>query len=90
MPIGDGRWAAVFLGFALLLPFLPLLVRLLRRLLGIGGRALAALGSLALLKLVEGFVGLSLGVNVLNALVLALLGVPGLGLLMLLDWTSKL
>ena len=90
MPVDQGRWAALFLALALLVPFLPLLARSLGRLARLAGRALAALGSLALLKLVEGFVGLSLGVNVLNALVLALLGVPGLGLLMLLDWTSKL
>ena len=82
--------AAIFLGLALLLPLLPLLAKPLGRLLKLAGKTLAALGSLAIFKLVGGFVGLSLGVNFLNALVIALLGLPGFGLLMMLDWACKL
>lgn len=85
----DLRAAAACLGLLLLLPLAPALVRPLGKLLKLAGKALAALGSLALLKLVGGAVGLSLGVNVLNALVIAVLGAPGLGLLMLLDWACK-
>lgn len=62
----------------------------LGKLLRLLGRTLAALGSLALLKLVGDAVGLGLGVNLLNALVLAFLGVPGLGLLMMLNWVVQI
>ena len=90
MPVTEGRAAALFLALALMVPLIPLLARPLGRLLKLAGKTLAALGSLAILKLVGGAVGLSLGVNLLNALVIALLGVPGFGLLMMLDWASKL
>lgn len=86
----EGRAAALFLALALSIPLLPILARPLGRLVRLAGRTLAALGSLAILKLVGSVVGLSLGVNFLNALVIALLGVPGLGLLMMLDWVGKL
>lgn len=90
MPLTEGRAAALFLALALMIPLLPVLARPMGRLIKLAGKTLAALGSLAILKLVGGAVGLSLGVNFLNALVIALLGVPGLGLLMMLDWASKL
>lgn len=86
----EGGAAALFLAMALAVPLIPLLARPLEKLLKLAGKTLAALGSLAILKLVGGAVGLSLGVNLLNALVIALLGVPGFGLLMMLDWASKL
>ncbi len=86
----EGGAAALFLALALAVPLIPLLARPLEKLLKLAGKTLAALGSLAILKLVGGAVGLSLGVNLLNALVIALLGVPGFGLLMMLDWASKL
>ncbi len=86
----EGRAAALFLALALAVPLLPLLARPLGRLLKLAGKTLAALGSLALLKLVGGAVGVSLGVNFLNALVIALLGLPGFGLLMMLNWACKL
>ena len=55
------------------------LVRLLART-GVGLAVLWALNGLG------GLVGLHLGVNLVNALVLGVLGAPGLGLLLLLDW----
>ena len=45
-----------------------------------GSAALAALSPLGPL------IGVGLGVNLANALVMALLGVPGFGLLLLLNW----
>lgn len=86
----EGGAAALFLALALSVPLLALLARPLGKLLRLAGRTLAALGSLAILKLVGGAVGLSLGVNLLNALVIALLGLPGFGLLMMLNWTCRL
>ena len=58
---------------------------------GPGGAAAAAAGpdgsgAADGLKLVGGALGLSLGVNLVNALVLGILGLPGLGLLVVMDW----
>ena len=47
---------------------------------------LLGFGALALLNLVQPLTGISLGVNLLNALVIGILGVPGLGLLLLVQW----
>ena len=44
------------------------------------------LGVLYALSLAGGSLGLRLGVNLANALVLGLLGAPGFGLLVLMDW----
>ena len=49
-------------------------------------RTLVSLGALAAFSSVGGLVGFSLGVNLANALVMALLGAPGLGLLLMLNW----
>jgi inhibitor of the pro-sigma K processing machinery len=46
----------------------------------VGGGLLAALG------LVSGALGIHLGVNLFNLSVIGLLGAPGLGLLLLLNW----
>ncbi len=45
-------------------------------------------GSFALLYLVQP-VGLGLGVNGVNALVVALLGAPGFGLLLMVQWVLR-
>ena len=47
---------------------------------------LLGVGTLFLLNLTEAVTGISLGVNLLNALVIGILGVPGLGLLLLVQW----
>ena len=47
---------------------------------------LLGFGTLFLLNLTEAATGTSLGVNLLNALVIGILGVPGLGLLLLVQW----
>ena len=46
----------------------------------------ASLAALAVLSPLQGVLGFGLGVNLANALVMALLGVPGFGLLLLLNW----
>lgn len=48
----------------------------------------SALGfcALWLLNMTTGLTGLSLGLNLFNALTIGVLGVPGLGLLLLLKW----
>ncbi len=48
--------------------------------------SLVGYGVLWLLRLTAPVTGFSLGLNVGNAVVIALLGAPGLGLLLLLQW----
>ena len=43
-------------------------------------------GALWALNFTTAYTGLSLGLNLFNALTIALLGVPGLGLLLLVKW----
>ena len=47
---------------------------------------LLGLGALILLNATAPFTGLSLGVNLFNALVVGVLGVPGVVLLLLVQW----
>ena len=50
-------------------------------------RMAASLGILALFSSIGSTIGITLGVNLLNALVMALLGAPGFGLLLMVRWT---
>ena len=43
-------------------------------------------GALWLLQLTAGISGITLGVNLFNAVTIGILGLPGLGLLVLLQW----
>ena len=52
----------------------------------LAARTGVGLGVLYILSWAGGPVGLCLGVNLTNALVLGVLGAPGLGLLVALDW----
>ena len=47
------------------------------------------LAVLALFSQVGRLLGISLGVNLVNALVLGVLGAPGLGLLLMLQWALR-
>ena len=59
--------------------------RPLGRLLRLAVRSSVGLAALALLNQI----GLGLGVNLVNALILGVLGVPGLGLLLMLQWVLR-
>ena len=50
------------------------------------GNTALGFGALWALNLTTAYTGLSLGLNLFNALTIALLGVPGLGLLLLVKW----
>ena len=52
-------------------------------------RTAVGAGVLAARSCVGGVIGLNLGVNLSNALVLGVLGAPGLGLLMMLNWLVR-
>lgn len=68
------------------LTLVPILLLLRRPLAALMRLSLRWAGGLALLAVLQP-IGLSLGVNPINALVLGLLGAPGFGLLLLLQWT---
>ena len=85
------RFALVNLGdLGLLLFFAGAALRLfktpLRQLIQVLGNTVLGFAALALLNLTEPLTGIALGVNLLNALVIGILGVPGLGLLLLAQW----
>ena len=50
---------------------------------------LLGLGSLFLVNVTSAFTGLHLGVNLFNAVIVGLLGIPGLGLLFLIQWVLR-
>lgn len=83
MTAPDVPWLAVAL---LALSILALLHRPLGRLLRLAARSAVGLAVLALFSQVGQFIGVSLGVNLVNALILGVLGVPGFGLLLMLQW----
>lgn len=59
------------------------------RLLRLALRSSVGLAVLALFSQVSHLIGVSLGVNLVNALVLGALGVPGFGLLLMLQWALR-
>ena len=69
---------------------LALLGRPLKHLLRLCLRTGVGLAALAAFSPVGGLIGVSLGVNLANALVMGLLGVPGFGLLLMLHWALAL
>lgn len=73
----------------LVLSALLVLHRPLGKLLRLLVRSSVGLAVLAGLQQMGGLFGVTLGVNCLNALVLGLLGVPGFGLLLMLQWVLR-
>lgn len=86
MTAPDLPWLAVVL---LALSVLALLHRPLGRLIRLAVRSAVGLAVLALFSQVGQFIGVSLGVNLVNALILGVLGVPGFGLLLMLQWVLR-
>lgn len=68
---------------------LLLLHRPVAQLLRLALRSSVGLAVLALFSQVSQLTGVSLGVNLVNALVLGALGVPGFGLLLMLQWALR-
>ena len=73
-------------GGLILILLLAALRRPLEWLVRLAARTGVGLAALWALSGVGGLVGLHLGVNLVNALVLGVLGVPGFGLLLMLNW----
>lgn len=76
-------WAV---GGLTVIALLAVLRRPVERLLGLVLRTGAGLAVLYLVRGLGAAVGVRLGVNLVNALVLGVLGAPGLGLLLMLNW----
>ena len=75
------------LAVLLILAVLPVLrAAPLRQITRAGANSLLGLGALLLVTLTAPLTGVSLGFNLFNALVTLVLGVPGLGLLLLVQW----
>ena len=68
---------------------LIVLRRPLKGLLRLLGRMAAGLAGLFAFSHIGGLVGVTLGVNLVNALVVALLGAPGFGLLLMVNWVLR-
>ena len=76
---------AGFILFTIILIFFKPLLSLLR----LAVRSSIALLLLTWLQNTGTFLGITLGINLWNALILGLLGIPGLGLLLLIQWLLK-
>ena len=77
------------LGGLVLAVALAALRKPLRSLARLLARTGAGLAILWLLSKVGGLIGVTLGVNLFNALVLGVLGAPGFGLLLMLTWALR-
>ena len=87
MTLSDpGLW---ILPAALICTLVLLFHRVLGKLLRLLLRSSIGLAFLSVLEVVGPIPGISLGVNPVNALVLGLLGVPGFGLLLMLQWVLR-
>lgn len=73
----------------LLCAALLVLRRPVARLLRLTLRSSVGLAALALFSQLGQLIGVRLGVNLVNALVLGLLGLPGFGLLLMLQWVLR-
>ncbi len=79
-------WALTLL---LLLSGLALFHRPVGRLLRLAVRSSLGLAVLAAFSQIGPHLGITLGVNLVNALILGALGVPGFGLLLMLQWMVR-
>lgn len=86
---GWGQTLVPLAGALGLLLLLSLLRRPLGKFLRLCGRTGAGLCALAVFAPVGNLLGAGLGVNLFNALVLGVLGVPGFGLLLMLKWALR-
>lgn len=79
-------WLLGSLGAAMAL---ALLRRPIGSFLRLAGRTGLGLGFLALFAPLGQFLGAGLGINLFNALILGILGAPGFGLLLMLNWALR-
>lgn len=73
-------------GGAAVLVLLFLLRRPLGRLLRFGGRSAVALAALAACGTITPLAAILPGANLVNAVIMGILGVPGFGLLLMVQW----
>jgi len=88
----EGAWLGALpwlVGTLCVLAGLSLLRRPLGALFRLLGRTGVGLAFLAVFAPIGQFLGAGLGVNLFNALILGVLGVPGFGLLLMLKWVLR-
>jgi len=85
MGLTENLWLAA-LGLFIAVVVIRVFHTPLKLLLRVSFNTLLGFGALGLLNLTSGLTGIALGLNVANALVIGILGVPGLGLLLLMQW----
>lgn len=85
----NSEYAAWCLAGLLLCVALLVLRRPAARLLRLALRSSVGLAALVLFSQIGQFIGVNLGINLVNALVLGLLGLPGFGLLLMLQWVLR-
>jgi len=85
MALGE-KLLLAFLGLLLLVGLLRLFAAPLKLALRLLGNTLAGFAALFVLNLTAPLTGFALGLNLMNALTVGLLGLPGLVLLILLQW----
>jgi len=74
----------------LVILLLKILKKPIRLLLKLAVNTVFGFIGLAVVNLVGGFFGVTLGVNLLNALVVGVLGLPGVALLLIVKWLAAL
>ncbi|MBR2894602.1 MAG: pro-sigmaK processing inhibitor BofA family protein [Oscillospiraceae bacterium] len=87
----DVKTIFLIAGFGIILMFITakVLATPLKISLRVLFNTLFGLCSLFLVNTTTAFTGLHLGINLFNAVVVGLLGVPGLGLLFLIQWVLR-
>jgi len=81
--------AAALTAALTVLAALILLRRPLGRMLRLTARCVGGWAALSLLHPIGQLIGVTIGVNAANALVLGVLGAPGFGLLLMLQWVFR-
>ncbi len=76
-------------GFAVAITAIIIFWKPLKALFRLLARSALGAGLLALFAPLGKLLGIQLGVNLVNALVLGILGLPGFGLLMMLNWLLR-
>lgn len=76
-------------GFAVAVIAIIIFWKPLMSLLRLLARSALGAGALALFAPLGKLLGIHLGVNLMNSLVLGILGLPGFGLLMMLNWLLR-
>lgn len=77
---------AVIAGIILLITVVRIFIAPIRLILKLAFNTLLGFAGLIIIDLFGSYIGISIGVNLLNSAITGILGLPGLSLLLLLKW----